>query len=442
MSIYDVCDFGAVCDGQTNDAAAIQKTIDHCNKMGGGTVLFPSGKICLAGTFELRSNVELHIERGAILRSATNEEDFPHHVFPFGKEAEKRVWIRAQDADNIALTGAGTIDGQCLAFATRELPYIYETLDWRPAMTCFKNCNNIRIRNLTLKDSANWCLHFVGCEDIVVHGVTIRNNLKFPNSDGIDPDHCRNVRISDCYIETGDDCIVLKNSEAFQEYGPTENITVTGCTLVSTSAAIKIGTDTVDDFRNIVFNSCTISRSHRGISIQLRDQGTVENVLFSNMTIETRHFDSIWWGAAEPIYITAFHRKKESRLGKIRNVRFHNILCRSENGIYICGSSDSRIENVVLDNIELHIDRWTKWEGGFYDCRPCEIEKFDRRRIAGIMSRHATGITIRNCDLRWGQNITHYFGHAIESCDTEELNIKEFNGQAAHSDTDQAILSV
>lgn len=440
MAVCKITDYGAKGDGVTGDTAAIRKAIEACAGAGGGMVVVPAGGTFLTGSFDMESNVELHVERGARLIGSTRQEDYPHHVFDSGPEANKRVWIRAIEADNIAITGGGVIDGGAPAFATGELPYIYRTVDWRPAMTCFIGCRNIRVRDITLKDSANWALHFSGCEDVVVHGVTIRNNLKFPNCDGIDPDHCRNVRISDCHIEAGDDCIVLKNTRPFARYGPTENVTVTGCTLVSTSAAIKIGSESMDDFRNIVFDSCVISASHRGLGIQLRDEGNVENVIFSNMTVETRHFEGSWWGAAEPIYVTAFHRGAGSRLGKVRNILFSNILCRGENGLYLSGCEDSLLDEIVLDRVRVEVDRWSRWDGGFYDRRPCDIEGIVRGRTAGIYCANAGRIAVRDCSVAWGGNVQEYFGSALEASTVGDLALDRFRGRAAHPDRDGAVV--
>jgi hypothetical protein len=447
MHDYEVTAYGARGDGVTNDAAAIQKTIDACATAGGGRVTLGPGRAFLAGSFELKSNVEFRVERGARLLAATRQEDYPTTVFSSGPEADKRVWIKARDAQNVRLTGGGEIDGRCMEFVTGERPYIYDTLRWRPAMTCFVGCRGVRVDDITLRDAANWALHFTGCDDVLVHGVTILNNLKFPNCDGIDPDHCRNVRISDCHIEAGDDCIVLKNTPSFRDYGPTENVVVRGCTLVSTSCAIKIGSESVCDFRDIVFDSCVIRRSHRGLGIQLRDEGNVENVLYSNMIVETRLFGGGWWGAAEPIYVTALPRTADTKVGAIRHVRFRNLLCRGENGAYIRGCAASRPDDILLDNVRLELAKTSRHEGGFHDPRPCdraalghdepagEMTPWGQRvhgRTAGLWVQTAGRVTARDCEVVWGENCPPYFGEAIEARDVRDLRMERFQGQPAH----------
>ena len=141
-------------------------------------------------------------------------------------------------------------------------------------------------------------MHPVGCDDLVIDSISILNDWNVPNNDGIDLDHCRNVRVANCYIDTADDDIVLKNTPNFANYGRSENITVTGCTIASRSCALKL--DEVyapPGIRNVVFDACVIFRSNRGLCIQSRDEGDIENVLFSNLTIETQLQPHKWWGA-------------------------------------------------------------------------------------------------------------------------------------------------
>jgi hypothetical protein len=456
MGMFSIVDFGAIGDGKTNDAAAIQRAIDACTASGGGTVTIPSGRTYVSGSIELKSRVEFNVERGAVLLGATREADYHAFAFKTGMEAGKRAWITANGAEDIAITGGGIVDGNSPAFSIKGGTHIHaDTVRWRPAMTCIVGCRRVRVRDAIFRHAANWALHFSGCDDVVVDGISILNDLKFPNCDGIDPDHCRNVRISNCHIEAGDDCIVLKNSLPFESYGPCENIVVTNCTLVSTSSAIKIGTESGDDFRNLVFQNCVIRGSHRGLSIQIRDRGNVENVIFANMTVETRFFGGGWWGSAEPIYVTTLPRNHETAPGRIRGIRFSNIMCRSENGVFIMGHTPAHIEDVVFDNVQLRVGKWTKWEGGRYDVRPCppevrphgsepegEVTPWGcrvRRPTPAVYVEKATGVKLRNCEVLWEGQTPDYYTHALEAREAPGLVLDGFQGNAAHPKRDQAV---
>lgn len=178
-----------------------------------------------------------------------------------------------------------------------------------------------------MRNAPFWTLHPAGCDDVLISGLRILNDLNVANSDGIDPDHSTNVRIIGCHVTCADDCICLKSSSGNMEYGPLKNVIISGCTLTSTSAALKIGTEGAGDFENVVVDNCIISDSNRGISIQIRDGGNVRNVSFSNIIIETRRFAECWWGCAEPITISTHDRDEHTKSGHISNVRFSNITC-------------------------------------------------------------------------------------------------------------------
>ncbi len=364
-------DHGAVADGVTDDAPAIQRAIDFVHAAGGGRVVIPSGSRILAGYFQLKSHIDFHVAEGAVLLSATTLKAFPKRVFSFGEEADKRLWIGAENASDITMSGTGTIDGQCRAFALGENEHIFTpTLPWRPALTCFENIRNLIVRDLTFRDAANWTLHFCGCEDVHVHDVKIFNNLKFPNADGIDPDHCRKVRIRGCHIVSADDCIVLKNTAPFAHYGPCEDIEITDCRLESASAAFKIGSESHCDFKHIRMSDCMIERSNRGLAIQLRDGGNVEDIEFRNISISTQRFAPVWWGCGEAIYVTALPRNEQTNVGRITDVRFYNIDCEAENGVVVYGDPDDRINDLVFDRVRVDIVKHTQWPSGMFDLRP------------------------------------------------------------------------
>lgn len=372
MSDHNVLDHQAVADGLADDAPALQRAIDAAHAAGGGRVVIPPGARLRAGHFTLRSRIELHVSAGAVLLSATTLEAFPRHVFDSGDEAGKRVWISAAHAEDITLSGTGTIDGQCHAFALGENEHIYTpTLKWRPALTCFEDVRRLVVRDLTFRNAANWTLHFTGCQDVSVHDVKIFNDLKFPNADGIDPDHCQRVNITRCHIVSADDCIVLKNTAQFTRYGPCEDIDISDCRLESVSAAFKIGSESHGDFRRIRVRDCVIERSHRGLAFQLRDGGSVDDVEFRNITINTRRFASVFWGAGEAIYVTTLARVTGGPVSQLRDLRFHDIRCSGENGLVLYSEIPGRIRDVLLQRVRVEIARHTPWPSGLFDLRPC-----------------------------------------------------------------------
>ena len=334
MKEYNVLQYGAVGDGATNDAFAIQHAIDDCAKNGGGRVVPQSGYVFYSDSISLRSNVDLHIQKGARLKATGNIDGYirPNKLINDPKTAlignpvtgkPSFVFLYGYEADGCTISGEGTIDPNGHAFVQRKDQY-YVTGDFypRPTVIYVEKSNHITFKDITIVDAPFWTLHPAGCDDVLIDRIRILNDLDVANSDGIDPDHCSNVRILGCHVECADDCICLKASKGNAEYGPCENIIIDGCTLVSTSAAIKIGTEGVGDFRNVLVQNCVISRSNRGLSIQIRDGGSVENVSYSNIIIETRRFCPDWWGTAEPITITAFDRDQNTRCGKVKNIRF------------------------------------------------------------------------------------------------------------------------
>lgn len=452
MKLYKVEDFGALGDGKTNDAAAIQKAIDSCSENGGGTVVLESGKVYYSDSVSLKKNVELHIQKGAVLKATSDIEGYirPCNMINDPKTAlvgnpvtgkPSFVFIYGYEADGASITGEGTIDANGHSFVNRKSQY-YVTGDFypRPTVIYIENSKHISFKDVTIKDAPFWTLHPAGCYDVEIDKIRILNDLDVANSDGIDPDHCCNVRITNCHIECADDCICLKASKGNSEYGTCENIIISGCTLVSTSAAIKIGTEGVGDFRNVIVDNCIISRSNRGLSIQIRDGGNVENVSFSNCIIETRRFCSDWWGTAEPVTITTFNRDENTKSGKIKNIRFFNITAKGENGVLIHGNSENLIEDVTFENCSVEVTKTSKWPCGCYDLRPCidyGVEKYDN---AGFFIRYAKNVTVEKTKMLWG-NVCDTYKYAVDADNTENLIFDRFTGKGAFDSSPAGIVN-
>lgn len=440
MATHDITTYGAVGDGVTNDANAIQAAIDACSGAGGGTVLVPSGSTYCTGSIELRSHVELHVERGAVLVGSADPAAYTSRLEVGALSAGlvdpendlALMLITARDATDVAITGAGTIDGAGRHFIEEDLGTIYRCPNQRPFTVFFIGCTRVTLRDIRLQDAALWCVRLTGCENVLIHGITIDTDLKLPNADGIDLDRCRRVRISDCEISSGDDGISLKTCEEFPEHGVTSDIVITNCTIESTSSAVVVGVDATSEIRDVVVSNCVIRSSHRGLAVNLGQGGNFSNILFTDCVVETRHFDRGWWGHGEPIYVNvgAWH----DTVGRLRNVRFRNILARSENGAYIAADAPGLIEGVLLDGVRIELDRWSRWPGGEYDRRPTTNgPEIYAHSTAGIYLDTASDVTLRNCEIVWSAS-PETFGHAVEAVDVDGLAIEGLRGTSAHPD--------
>ncbi|MDD6753367.1 MAG: glycosyl hydrolase family 28 protein [Prevotella sp.] len=411
--IYNVVDYGAVGNKIADDAKAIQQAIDECSANGGGTVLLPANHTFMSGPLCLKSNVDLHLEATAVLLA--NPDEGIYKLSAFGENrGEGMMWIYANGADNISITGKGTIHGNGIAFMGKELDDSYElkpvtTFDPRPHVLTLTDVKNLTIRDITIRDGAYWTVHLIGCDGAVIDGISLLNNLKIRNGDGIDLDHSRNVRISNCHITSGDDCICLKNRREFEQYGPCHDITVTNCVMTSRSCAIKIGSENMDSIYNVVFDNCVITRSNRGLGIQNRDEGTVTDVMFSNIIMDCQLWSDVWWGKAEPIYVTSYPRangnhkdanwrfpKGETvgRCGEVSRIYFNNIVANSENGCFVGGDIEGKVNNVHFSNVRLVRKKVTAYEGGAIDLRPCRDTQFMPTQGRAVTTQNVTGCTL------------------------------------------------
>ncbi len=381
---FDVRAYGARGDRKTNDQAAIQAALDACSKAGGGTVYFPAGDY-LSGSLRIPSRVTLHIDSGATLYASTDARDY--------KTTGRGQLLVAQKAEHIAIVGAGRIHGQGTADYGRGKGQ-KEPPAFRTGILLFEDCRNILVRDVTILYSDAWTLHFRRCENVTVDGVTIHNNYYRTNSDGIDPNSCRNVRISNCHIVAGDDCIVLKATEPY----PCENVVVTNCTLETIATALKLGTESQGDFRNIHFSNCTIRNSPVGIGFYMKDGATMERVTFSNISIET---STPTIHSAYPIFMDIEKRHKDSKIGRIRDIIFRDIQIASGYGSLLQGMPESPIENLTLDTITIRADqaydqsRRNKHIGGKRTYRD-ERDTLYTRRPSYLTLAHVRGLWMNN----------------------------------------------
>lgn len=421
--VFNVMEYGAKGDGTTDDAVAIQRAIDQCTAAGGGQVYLPTGKTFLSGPIELKSNVDFHIDTNTTL--IANPDESIYKLSAFGaNRGEGMMWIYAKNADNLSITGRGTIHGNGIRFMGSELHDSYElkpladnTFDPRPHVLTLIDVRRLIIRDVTIREGAYWTVHLIGCNDAVIDGISLLNNLKIRNGDGIDIDHSRNVRISNCHITSGDDCICLKNRREFEQYGPCMDIVVTNCIMSSRSCAIKIGSENMDSIARVMIDNCIITASNRGIGIQNRDEGTVSDVVFSNIQIDGHLFSDVWWGKAEPIYVTSYPRANgnhkdanwrfpkgevEGRCGEVSRITFNNITATSENGCFIGGDTPDKVNRIAFNNVTLHLKKITSYDGGIYDKRPCKGDGFINDKVYGFFVDKASQLHFNDVNVVWG----------------------------------------
>ena len=297
----DVRDFGAAGDGRTLDTGAIQSAIEACGSAGGGTVLFLAGAY-VTGSLTLRSHVTLHLEAGAILLGSEDPADYPLVRSRWeGVEQETHApLIGGSSLEGIAVVGRGTVDGRGEGWwhrfreraVTQDRPYTAPheaALRYpRPRLISFVDCDNVLIEGLTLTRSPSWTINPVRCHNVTIDKVTIVNPPDSPNTDGINPDSCTNVHISNCHIDVGDDCIAIKSgteAEDIDKRAPCENITITNCTMVHGHGGVVIGSEMSGGIRNIVVSNCIFESTDRGIRLKSRRGrgGVVEDIRVTNV---------------------------------------------------------------------------------------------------------------------------------------------------------------
>ena len=455
-----VTDSGALGDGRTINTAVLQRVIDGCAGRGGGTVVVPPGDF-VTGTLFLRSNIHIVLESGAVLRGSPHLKDYE-------ASGRRLGLIYAQDAENVTISGPGRIDGNCGAFMdfahakridsvtagrTRQGTRFREVLAGvgdgpavpleRPyQMLIFSSCRNVALQNLLITDSPFWTVHCADCDGVLLSGVRIWCNLLVPNNDGADFTTCSNVIVSDCDIRTGDDCLVFTGyCRHFDLPGfrnlrhPSENVTVTGCTLQSRSAAVRIGGFDQNPMRNYAFSNLTIHDSNRGIGIFARDEGSIENIVFSNVLIDTRLHTGDWWGNGDPIQISAVRLTKDVKLGRIANVRFRDIVCRAESGILVYGTEENVIENVTFDGLVLHMQNGPleSASGGNFDLRPVldpRLQLFSHD-VPGFYAEWVRGLRISDYELSWDPVVPRFFSHGLEIRHFDTVSVEGFSGTGA-----------
>jgi len=440
--VFNVKDFGASGRKSENSQAAIQRAIDSCARSGGGMVYFPPGDYT-SGTIHLRSHIRLSVDAGATIYSIKEKNAF-----------DKDALIYGEDLENITLEGRGTIDGEgeyewrlndieddfirpnqeLMEALGKPLVRSFPKKNQYGKLILLLRCKDVRITGLSLVRSPSWTIHPYGCERMVIDGVYIRSSLRDGVwADGIDPDGCKDLRISNCTIETGDDAIVFYSMNWFGPALPCENITITNCRLSSSSSALKFCDGNMNCVRNVTVDNCVITNSNRGIAFMVFDGGYVSDVVISNLTIECKRRDWFWWGDGDPFHFNIKRRSEVHRnwkgeneppAGAIRNVLITNVIAHGQGSSVINGHPQSWLDGITFENVKLFLSADT---AAAYD-----------KAVHVLEFQMVKNLRLRNVEVFWEKPELAKWESALSIEDVDGLEVDGFSGKQAHPGSENA----
>ena len=407
----DVRQYGATGDGLHKDTEAIQLAVDACAARAGGVVRLPPGTY-LSGTIHLKDNVCLELVPGATLLGSTDPRDYNADDFcrqnraTPGEKASGAHLLAGVGLKNVSLRGGGRIDGNGMAFfaVDADRPHRLTIPGWRPGQMIFLcECDGVRIEGVELFSAPYWTCFLHGCENVFIHGVRIWNDRRTLNGDGIDVDCCRQVVISDCIIDSGDDCIALRgNCEPLSVPKPCEDIAVSNCLLKTRANGVRIG---VGDgiIRRAVFSNLIMGGpALDGICIQSNYcyQGNLDqDQTRRGVEISDISFRNIQM----PDVCTALYIAPGYEGGKpISNLHFDGIHARATKGATIIGGRDNPVCRVTLSQVDLHLSGRgeyvlppEKWDARLFEWNGC--------RPAGVYLADCHDLELSGCRLSWGE---------------------------------------
>ncbi len=449
---FTITNFGAISDGKTINTKFIQSAIDSCNKIGGGTVYIPSG-VFMTGFIQLRSNVQIYLSAGAVLKGSASLADYT-----IGKSVKGMFY--GEDLVNVSFAGEGEINGNSDAFfdATKRHSYIdfdkqfvrqgqafFDALlpadgpifyAARPDMTLvIMHSQQIKITGIRFVNAPSWTMRIGDCEDVLIDGISIANNPLVPNSDGIHLTTSRLVRVANCNIIAGDDALIVtgfgdeinmdnasdgrakKTYQYGNKTGIAENIVATNCVFQSRSAGIRVGYGK-GNMRNLIFSNIIIQESNRGILINAREEGSVDNVSFENFIIYTKHLGGTWWGRGEPIHISSFPITKGVNNGTISNIRFKDINITSETGIVVWANEMGKVKDLTFNNLTIKINNsnYVTAFGGNIDLRPTKdiATNIFKRDLPAFLFNNIDGVKLQSVSNIFNGKMPAFYTHGLE----------------------------
>ena len=421
--IHQASSFGVKSDGVTLNTRSIQAAIDYISSHGGGVLELSVGRY-LTGSIFLKDNVELRLLEGAVLVGSTNPYDYDMVEGNYGL-------LLAKGQKNISVKGKGVIDGRGFDCALNFLNQVHlgfledttknDRVTKRPKLIYFRECEDVVIEGINLRNSAEWTLVTDQCENLTISGI-LMDSKNYWNNDGLDIVDCRHVLIKDSFIDASDDAICFKSHSAAHLC---EDIEVRNCVARSSASAIKFGTVSKGGFKNIRLINNKVFDTHRSaITIQSVDGGEIENILVDGLEAVN---------TSNAIYLRTGIRWNHGKMGYLKNITLSNIkvqvplgkadagysyegpiedLPRNVSPSGIVGIPELPIENVTLKNVEiiypgggnkLYAYRGTSPEEldsipEMIDTYP-EFSQFKELPAWGLFIRHAKGITLENVRL-------------------------------------------
>jgi polygalacturonase len=402
---FNVYDYGATGDGATLDTREIQSAIDAAAQTGGGTVFVPAGKY-VTGSIFLRDNITLFLDAGAILLGSENPADYPIQTARWeGITREMHAsLIAGEGLHHITITGRGTIDGRGAIWWHKHRT---KTLDApRPRLISFANSNNVLIEGVTLINSPAWTINPVRCENVTVDKITIVNPPDSPNTDGINPDSCRNVHIANCHVDVGDDCVTIKSgveTELPEFRAPCENITVTNCTMVHGHGGVVIGSETSGGVHNVVISNCVFVGTDRGIRMKSRRGrgGFIEDVRVTNVVMRdvlcpfTMNLYYNVNARGDKTVSDKNPRPLDEGTPRIRHVHLSQITARDAKiaAGFVYGLPEMPIEDLTLDDVSITMDR--NAPAGYADM----ADDIPQMQAVGLFVRNVRGLRLRDVEI-------------------------------------------
>jgi len=430
-SVFTITDYGAAGDGQTLDTKAIQEAIEACSRAGGGTVYIPSGTY-VTGSIFLKSNTTLFLEAGAVLWGSREIKDYP--LIDSRWEGSSRKThanlIGGDDLENVAVMGRGIIDAR--GDFWWKMLMAGELSHPRPRLISFGRSTNVLIEGITLTNSPSWTVHPFHCENVTVNKVTIINPANSPNTDGINPEACCNVHISNCHVDVGDDCVTIKSGTEHdrKQLSPCENITITNCTMVHGHGGVVIGSEMSGDVRNVVISNCIFMGTDRGIRLKSRRErgGVVEDIRVTNVVMKNVLCPFIMnlfygcgaWGTDKISDKAAWPVNEGTP--RFRRIHFSNITARKVQyaAAFIYGLPEMFVEDVSFSDINVSMD--PDAQAG----DPAMAPDMQPMQRAGFFSCNARRVRFHNVE------ITGHLGSAFMLTNVEDADISNCTAPTAN----------